>query len=79
MTLLAAALRDPVPGASVAGRIPWWTWSGILFGTLFIRLAILLVPKLGAPTFFALLVTGARCSPRWRSIRPACLASRSGP
>jgi transporter family-2 protein len=58
MALLAAALRDPVPAASVAGRIPWWTWTGGLFGALFIGLAILLVPKLGAATFFALLVTG---------------------
>jgi bacterial/archaeal transporter family-2 protein len=58
MALLAAILRDPVPAASVAGRIPWWTWSGGLFGAIFIGLAILLVPKLGAATFFALLVTG---------------------
>ncbi|WP_342107510.1 DMT family transporter [Methylobacterium sp. SI9] len=58
MTALAIALRDPVPAASVAGRIPWWTWSGGLFGAVFIGLAILLVPKLGAATFFALLVTG---------------------
>lgn len=58
MTLLAATLRDPMPAASLAGRIPWWTWSGGLFGALFIGLAILLVPKLGAATFFALLVTG---------------------
>lgn len=58
MTVLAIALRDPVPAASMAGRIPWWTWSGGLFGAVFIGLAILLVPKLGAATFFALLVTG---------------------
>lgn len=58
MALLAAALRDPVPTAGVAERIPWWTWSGGLFGAVFIGLAILLVPKLGAATFFALLVTG---------------------
>lgn len=58
MTVLAIALRDPVPAAGMAGRIPWWTWSGGLFGAVFIGLAILLVPKLGAATFFALLVTG---------------------
>ena len=58
MAFLAAALRDPMPAAGVAGRIPWWTWSGGLFGAIFIGLAILLVPKLGAATFFALLVTG---------------------
>ena len=58
MALLVLALRDPLPTASVAARIPWWAWSGGLFGALFIGLAILLVPQLGAATFFALLVTG---------------------
>jgi bacterial/archaeal transporter family-2 protein len=58
MAFLVMALRDPMPAASLAGRITWWTWTGGLFGALFIGLAILLVPKLGAATFFALLVTG---------------------
>ncbi len=58
MALLVLALRDPMPTAGVAARIPWWAWSGGLFGALFIGLAILLVPKLGTATFFALLVTG---------------------
>lgn len=58
MALLAIALRDPLPAASVAGRIPWWAWSGGLFGALFIGLAIFLVPQLGAATFIALLVAG---------------------
>lgn len=58
MVALAAALRDPVPSVAVAGRIPWWAWSGGLFGAIFIGLAILLVPQLGAATFIALLITG---------------------
>jgi bacterial/archaeal transporter family-2 protein len=58
MALLALALRDSLPAASVAVRIPWWAWSGGLFGAIFIGLAILLVPRLGAATFIALLVTG---------------------
>lgn len=58
MALLALALRDPLPSACVAARIPWWAWSGGLFGAIFIGLAILLVPQLGAATFIALLVTG---------------------
>lgn len=58
MALLALALRDPVPPASVAARIPWWAWSGGLFGAIYIGLAILLVPRLVAATFIALLVTG---------------------
>lgn len=58
MALLAIVLRDPIPSASVAGRIPWWAWSGGLFGAVFIGLAIFLVPQLGAATFIALLVAG---------------------
>ncbi|MBV9460856.1 MAG: DMT family transporter [Bradyrhizobium sp.] len=57
MALLAMAVGDPVPTGAVA-RIPWWSWSGGLFGAIFIALAILLVPKLGAATFIALLIAG---------------------
>lgn len=58
MALLVLALRDPLPSATLAARIPWWAWSGGLFGAVFIALAILLVPKLGAAAFIAILVTG---------------------
>jgi bacterial/archaeal transporter family-2 protein len=58
MALLALGLRDPVPSVALAARIPWWAWSGGLFGATFIGLAILLVPQLGAATFIALLVAG---------------------
>lgn len=58
MTFVAIALRDPMPSASVAVRIPWWAWSGGLFGAIFVGLAIVLVPQLGAATFIALLVAG---------------------
>lgn len=58
MVLLAVALRDPVPSAAVASRIPWWAWSGGLFGAIFIGLAIYLIPILGAATFISLLIAG---------------------
>jgi transporter family-2 protein len=58
MVLFAMILRDPVPSASVAGRIPWWAWSGGIFGAIFIALSILLVPRIGAATFIALLIAG---------------------
>jgi bacterial/archaeal transporter family-2 protein len=58
MALLALALGDPIPSAAVAARIPWWAWSGGLFGAIFIGLAIFLVPQLGAATFIALLIAG---------------------
>lgn len=55
---LMAALRDPVPSGAVIARVPWWAWSGGLFGAIFIGLAILLIPKLGSAAFIALLVAG---------------------
>ncbi|MBN8943425.1 MAG: DMT family transporter [Rhizobiales bacterium] len=58
MGLLALVLRDPLPSIGAAARIPWWAWSGGLFGAIFIGLAILLLPQVGAATFIALLVTG---------------------
>jgi len=58
MALLALALRDPIPSVAVAERIPWWAYSGGLFGAIFIGLAIILVPQLGAATLIVLLVTG---------------------
>ena len=58
IALLALALRDPIPSVAVAGRVPWWAFSGGLFGATFIALAIFLIPKLGAASFIVLLVTG---------------------
>ena len=58
MVVLAIVLRDPIPSASVVGRVPWWEWSGGALGALFIGLAIFLVPQLGAATFISVLVAG---------------------
>ena len=58
MAALALLLRDPVPSAAIAARIPWFAWSGGLFGAIFIGLGIFLVPQLGTATFFALLIAG---------------------
>jgi bacterial/archaeal transporter family-2 protein len=40
MAIFALALRDPAPSAGVVARIPWWAWSGGLFGATFIALAM---------------------------------------
>lgn len=58
MVLLAIILRDPIPSAAVVSRIPWWAWSGGLFGAIFIGFAIYLVPVLGAATFISVLIAG---------------------
>ncbi|KQT45580.1 hypothetical protein ASG52_15645 [Methylobacterium sp. Leaf456] len=58
MAVLAVALRDPPPAAAVLLRAPWWAWTGGVFGAIFIGLAIVLVPQLGAATFIVLVVAG---------------------
>jgi len=54
----AVLLREPLPSAGTVAGSPWWAWSGGVFGAIFISLAILLIPQLGAATFIAVLVAG---------------------
>ena len=58
MVALAMMLREPLPAAAAIARIPWWAWSGGLFGAVFIGLSILVAHQLGAAALIALLVTG---------------------
>jgi transporter family-2 protein len=58
MVCLAVILRDPIPSANTIARVPWWAWSGGMFGAIFIALSIVTIPKLGGAGYIALLVTG---------------------
>jgi transporter family-2 protein len=58
MVVAVIALREGVPTFRVIAAVPWWAWSGGLFGGAFILLAILLLPSLGAATLFALVIAG---------------------
>lgn len=58
MVAVAIMLRQPMPSAAAIARIPWWAWSGGLFGAVFIGISILVAHQLGAAALIALLVTG---------------------
>lgn len=58
MIVAVMALSEPAPSWKVMAGVPWWAWSGGLFGGAFILLAILLLPSLGAATLFALVIAG---------------------
>lgn len=58
MLVVAVLLRDSLPPAAAIVRTPWWAWSGGFFGAIYIAVSILLVPRLGAATFVALLIAG---------------------
>ena len=58
MIIAVIALGEGVPSLRMMAGVPWWAWSGGLFGGAFILLAILLLPSLGAATLFALVIAG---------------------
>jgi len=58
MIVAVIALGERTPSWKVATEVPWWAWSGGLFGGVFILLSILLLPSLGAATLFALVIAG---------------------
>ena len=58
MIIAVIALREGVPSWKTVVDVPWYAWSGGVFGGAFILLAILLLPTLGAATLFALVIAG---------------------
>jgi transporter family-2 protein len=60
LAMLAAivASGEPRPSSAMAARTSWPSWTGGIFGAIFIGTAILMVPRLGAATVLALIVVG---------------------
>jgi bacterial/archaeal transporter family-2 protein len=58
MLAVAFALREPFPSAVLIGRSHGMSWTGNIFGAIYIAISILLVPRLGAATVISLLVAG---------------------
>jgi len=61
LLMLAVALTSPAPRLSAAfGRAnsSWVSWTGGLFGAIFIATTIFMIPRLGAATVLALIVVG---------------------
>ena len=58
MFAMVVALREPwLSGAAVA-RSSWMSWTGGIFGAIYIAISILLLPRLGAALVVALIVLG---------------------
>jgi transporter family-2 protein len=55
MLLVALILREPLPAPE---RFNWFSWTGGIFGAVYIAVSIILLPRLGAATVIALLVAG---------------------
>jgi transporter family-2 protein len=58
MLVVALTLREPFPSAVSVARSHAMSWTGGLFGAIYIAISILLLPRLGAATVIALIVAG---------------------
>ena len=58
MLAVALTLREPFLTFAMAARSHGVSWTGGLFGAIYIGISILLLPRLGAATVIALIVAG---------------------
>ncbi len=62
MIIVLLAVREPWPTMVAVARTPWWSWAPGVFGAIYIGIAIVLLPRLGAATVIALVVMGQMLS-----------------
>ena len=58
MVVVVLAARDPWISAEAIGKTSWWSWTGGLWGAVYVVIIIVLLPRLGTATVIALFVLG---------------------
>lgn len=58
MLLMILLLREPFAPPNAVLRTSLWSWSGGLFGAIYIAISILLLPRLGIFTVVVLIMAG---------------------
>jgi len=58
MIVMAILMREPWPPLSLIGKSHGISWTGGLFGAVYIAISILLLSKMGAATVIAFIVAG---------------------
>jgi transporter family-2 protein len=51
-------LQEPLESKQLIERTHWVSWTGGIFGAIYIAISILLLPRLGTATVIALIVAG---------------------
>ena len=52
------AMRPQAFDLATLARMPWWAWSGGVFGAAFVAVATLMIPRMGAASLICLVVFG---------------------
>lgn len=58
LVVFLLALREPWPTLGAMRSAPAWTWVGGLLGAFYVASAVVVAPKLGASSMFALVIAG---------------------
>jgi transporter family-2 protein len=58
MLVMIVLMREPFLSSSAITRSTWWSWSGGLFGAIYIAISILLLPRIGTFAIVVLIVIG---------------------
>jgi transporter family-2 protein len=58
MVIVALAMRESWAYVHDFTRSSWWLWTGGFFGAIYVVISIVLLPRIGAATLFAAIVTG---------------------
>ena len=58
MLIMVVLMREPFLSSNMISRSTWWSWTGGIFGAIYIAISILLLPRIGAFTIVALIVVG---------------------
>lgn len=58
MLTMAIVFREPWLSGAAAARSSWISWTGGIFGAIYIAVSIFMLPRLGAATVVALIVVG---------------------
>ena len=58
MLIMVLLMREPFVSTNLTLKSSLWSWTGGLFGAIYIAISILLLPRLGIFTVVALIVVG---------------------
>jgi transporter family-2 protein len=58
LTIVMATLKLPSPSIRFLAQAPLWMWAGGVCGLLFMSMALILIPKIGASVFIAMALAG---------------------
>ncbi len=62
LVVVGVLMRIPIPSAAAVATPSLWSWLGGFLGAIYVVGSILLGPKLGATTYFALIICGQLCA-----------------